>query len=72
MAKVTQKNYEAITIYRLKEKIFNLKGLLTECLFIVNDACQAATEEDEILFYEELSNKISKELNIKKRKGRKK
>ena len=72
MENMKQKNFEAIKIYRLKEKIFNLKGLLDECLFIVNDACEAATEEDEVLFYEDLANKISKELNIKKRKGRKK
>lgn len=72
MENMKQKNFEAITIYRLKEKIFNLKGLLAECLSIVNDACEAATEEDEVLFYEDLSNKISKELNIKKRKGCKK
>lgn len=26
MIKMTQKNYEAIKIYNLKEKIFNLKG----------------------------------------------
>lgn len=26
MSKITQKNYEAIKIYRLKEKIFTLKG----------------------------------------------
>lgn len=72
MENMKQKNFEAIKIYRLKEKIFNLKGLLAECLFIVNDACEAAIEEDEVLFYEDLANKISKELNIKKRKGRKK
>ena len=72
MENMKQKNFEAIKIYRLKEKIFNLKELLAECLFIVNDACEAATEEDEVLFYEDLANKISKELNIKKRKGRKK
>lgn len=72
MENMKQKNFEAIKIYRLKEKIFNLKGLLAECLFIVNDACEVATEEDEVLFYEDLANKISKELNIKKRKGRKK
>lgn len=43
MENMKQKNFEAIKIYRLKEKIFNLKGLLAECLFIVNDVVFSAT-----------------------------
>lgn len=50
MENMKQKNFEAIKIYRLKEKIFNLKGLLAECLFIVNDACEAQQKKTKFCF----------------------
>lgn len=67
MAKVTQKNYEAITIYRLKEKIFKLKSLLSYCVDTLEDALEEATEEDEVLFYKDLLNDIYQELNTKRK-----
>lgn len=67
MAKVTQKNYEAITIYRLKEKIFKLKGLLSNCVDMLEAALEMSTEEDKALFYKDLLDDIYQELNTKRK-----
>lgn len=71
MTKITQKNYEAIAIYRQKEKLFELKGkiqtletentqlkeLLKECRSPINYAlCLNLSEEEKT----ELKNLLAK------------
>lgn len=68
MTKITHKDYNNIAIYRLKEKIFLLKGLLQECIGFVDDALEGELDEDAENYFLDLRKRINKELNIKQRR----
>ncbi len=60
-----QKDYENMAIYRLKKKVFSLKGLLQECALVVADVLTDETCEEQENYLLNLQKRINAELNIK-------
>ena len=68
MTTVTDRDYSNIAIYRLKKKIFLLKGLLQECSGFVSDMLEGQLDEDAENYLLNLQKRINRELNIKTRR----
>lgn len=66
MTNITQKDYNSISIYRLKNKNFALKELLQACLpLVMYKIYMCKNKGESTAYYQALYNKICRELNIK-------
>nr|DAE46901.1 MAG TPA: hypothetical protein [Caudoviricetes sp.] len=60
MTNITHRDYSGIEIYRLREKIFLLKGLLAECVGFIDDMLESELDEDAEYYLLDLQKRVKK------------